>query len=463
MTVGQNMERNLSYGQNYTSTKTHSDQWSEILETSRRAGPRKEGRVKNRFGPYTELRTRSDGRVRIRFAVPPRHRPPGWPAMRPVFLEGEDGIDLETLTPAQEAELQRQVGDYYIELCKVRAGFGLAAPDDAQQPKPPTSAWTKVLEVRRSSQLWQDKKERTKKNYINDQRRLMDVVSQYGLDIATSTQSQFEAAISKAISSKWVRSKLYSELRCLVGHAIREGLRAPHLAFITTIKTPHTKVQLWTERDVASLVVEMLRWDERGLAKLILTQWEIGQRLADVRNLRYGHHYQDGVFSFRCRKTDAPIRLEVQDPSARRILDRDFRYGDYMFRSARTGQPFDENQIAGRFYYIRSRTPNYKDSKLQLRCLRHTVIVEFARAGCTIPLIGSVTGHSMNHIHKTLEYYMSRDQRLVAQALAKRKKMRIGDVDGEMLIEGARRLWIGDQAKTARPMSPKELALYGPA
>jgi hypothetical protein len=290
---------------------------------------------------------------------------------------------------------------------------------------------------------------------------LLSLFSRYDLKLESSPESAFERVLRKEIPSPYQRLKAYAELRALINHGIVEGVRPPHLQFRSTAQLPEVQIQTWTEQDIFCLVTSALHHDEPGIAKFLLTQWEIGQRMTSVRFFRYGHQYKDGCFFHKCRKTGREVRIEILNPTSRLILDRDYRPGAYMFISGKTNQPFDEGRISARFGYIRSQTPGYKESELRLRCIRHTTILQLALAGCTIPEIGGVTGHSLHWIYLTLEHYLPRDERLAAVAMAKRERMRIGNTEGELIIEGARRLYLGDVPASAKPLTPAEIALFG--
>ena len=164
------------------------------------------------------------------------------------------------------------------------------------------------------------------------------------------------------------------------------------------------------------------------------------------------------MFSHTCRKTNRQVRIEVLDPTARKLLDRDFSHGEYMFLSHRTGKPFEELQLSGRFGYIRSKTPGYGSRKLKMRCIRHSAILEFAKAHCTIAEIRSVTGHSIRTVHRVLDTYMPGHDVLASSAAARRQNMRLHGQTGELIVENKRRLWLADLPQAPKPLSPREIA-----
>lgn len=58
--------------------------------------------------------------------------------------------------------------------------------------------------------------------------------------------------------------------------------------------------------------------------------------------------------------------------------------------------------------------------RLVLRQLRHSCIVQLARAGCTVPEIASITGHSIASVGRILSVYLPRDSTVARNAQMKR-------------------------------------------
>lgn len=409
------------------------------------------------FGLYSRIYPRDDGRVRIRFEVPERLRPEGWPYSKPVFLDGEDGIGLENLTDAQDAEVRRQLKKHYVDFSRFKAmAEGLAAAPEADP-----DLWDEMVAVRRESENWRRLSERSQESYIYGHRRLLATVRLHGLSLETTRESEFERALRQAFGSEWTRKLIYSELRVLVDHAIVEGRRPVHLKFRPCVRPPDVTLQLWEESDMHALVRSALLNHETGLARLLVFQWEVGQRLTSARNFRYGHHYREGMVIHRCRKTRREVRIPVLNPTSRRLLDRDFDHDAFMFVRGQDGAPFTERTLSKVFAKVRARTPGYEESELTIRTLRHTCILQLARGGCTVPEIASVTGHTLSWVYETLESYLGRDTYLSHIAMAKREKMRLDGIEGEVILQPERRIFLGPVDPATKPLTPRELLLYG--
>ncbi len=57
---------------------------------------------------------------------------------------------------------------------------------------------------------------------------------------------------------------------------------------------------------------------------------------------------------------------------------------------------------------------------LLMRWLRHSCVVQLARAGCEIPEIAAITGHSLRSATNILEKYLPRDSQVARNAQIKR-------------------------------------------
>lgn len=52
--------------------------------------------------------------------------------------------------------------------------------------------------------------------------------------------------------------------------------------------------------------------------------------------------------------------------------------------------------------------------------LRHSCVVQLARAGCTVPEIAAITGHTLSSVEKILSHYLPRDSQVARNAQIKR-------------------------------------------
>lgn len=94
----------------------------------------------------------------------------------------------------------------------------------------------------------------------------------------------------------------------------------------------------------------------------------------------------------------------------------------YLFHDRGTGRPFrDVDRLSHVFEDVRTRLVLPAGGrKLVLRAVRHSCVVQLARAGCTVPEIAAITGHSPASVRDILKVYLPRDSRVAMNAQRKR-------------------------------------------
>jgi len=80
------------------------------------------------------------------------------------------------------------------------------------------------------------------------------------------------------------------------------------------------------------------------------------------------------------------------------------------------GQCLGEGTLRSAFAATRDRAGL---QHLQARDLRRTAMVRLAEAGCTVPEIASISGHSIDRTERILEVYLPRTRAMASAAIAK--------------------------------------------
>lgn len=404
------------------------------------------------LGPYTTLRERKDGTVRVRFEVR-RNRPEGWTPSIPILIDGRDGIAPDQLNAARKAQVIARAEDLYRDLERLRNEEAAKRPIiELPQGK---QTWRCLIELRRQHSRWLDLALASQRTYASTHKRILELFEHdEALLPAVVLDSQVDRIVRARVPSKTRRRAIMLELRTLLRKAMREGWRDKELEIEFYGKRDTPEMRPWTVDEFKCLATSAMTQGEPGVARLLFAQWEIGQRLQSVRLFRYGHQYEDGCFFYKCVKTKRTVRIQVVNPTARKILDQDYRHGDLMFPRGVDGAPFSGPGLSKTFAKIRKAVPGL-DQTLQLRQLRHTVILELALAGCTIPEIASITSHAMATVHEVLEFYLPRVSELAQNAMEKRERRRQLSVEGlrgELIVEGTRRIFLGDLPKAVVPL-----------
>jgi hypothetical protein len=94
-----------------------------------------------------------------------------------------------------------------------------------------------------------------------------------------------------------------------------------------------------------------------------------------------------------------------------------------------TGRPYNEHTFSHTFADVRELAASGSKQHALLPCpsiaekrfqdLRDTAVTWLARAGCTIPEIASITGHSLRSIHNVLAHYLELGEPLAKGASEK--------------------------------------------
>lgn len=208
--------------------------------------------------------------------------------------------------------------------------------------------------------------------------------------------------------------------------------------------------KIWPREAVAAFVetADRMGWHSIGTA-VILDEW-IGQREGDVLRLPRTI-YRAGRLVLRQSKTGAGVELPIGmvdhlvrrlEDEQRRQAERDHTATTLLIRED-TGRPWNEHSFRHAFGEIRAelakthpgfetdfvvagRSPDAPDAfrlradELWFMHLRHTAVVRLAEAGCELPLIAAITGHTLESVKKILERYLVRTGEMARQAFAKR-------------------------------------------
>jgi hypothetical protein len=366
-----------------------------------------------------------DGTRRVFFQVPERLRPSDWPSLIPLPSTGERRGDLADAD--EVARIQTDAGALYDKLLAARSG--VAAAREKRDLPNLIASW-------QETQRYKAKRPKTQKGY-DYHAGLIDDWSEALRHPAVSTISadRIETFLSLYDDRPTTRRHVLVVLKMLLKHAVKLGWIDKSPADDITVKAPKTKVTIWEQADVEFYVQASWWFGQPALGALILTEWEIGQRLTDARLFRGSlsgisntpaeYSAADGVFRFWQSKTNSYVTIPVSD-RLRAMLDAVWSNDTpYLFVDTATGRPFEEQRLGHVFIDLRNACPGGR--RLVLRALRHSCVVQLARAGCTVPEIASITGHSIFSVERILSTYLPRDNQVAWNAQAKR-----GLVSGEM-------------------------------
>lgn len=359
--------------------------------------------VKLELGRYVTLRPRANGTHRVFFQVPERLRPEGWLSLIPLPIHGARNGDLGD---AEEVgRIRRDAADLYNRLVAARAGREVA---------PGRSLELLIRKWEAAS----SHKPRTAKHYGTYINHIKAWSKACGHPDPTHfTQDHVQEFLNEFDAQPVTKKHVRKTLRLVMNQAIALGWRLDNPCDRIRLTTPKSKVTIWEQSDVDAYVAAA--GDMKSIALIVLLEWEIGQRLTDVRQFRPGMEYHEGAFRFWQEKTESWVTIPVSD-ATRAMVDKAAEGQLFLFRNERTGKAYTEERLSKTFAWVRAAAVKAGARKLQLRWLRHSCIVQLARAGCTVPEIASITGHALSGVERILSVYLPRDNAVAWAAQAKR-------------------------------------------
>lgn len=384
----------------------------------RESGPTPMPSVKLDLGRYVTVRPRGDGTFRVFFQVPARLRPSDWPSLTPLPINGERRGDLSDA--AEVGRIQQDAKALYERLQVARSGKPAAAP---------TRSLRTLIRTYQSSAGWKAVKPITQKGYGTYLRHILawsETCEPAHPNPTHLTRTDIEGMLSLFDATPVTKKHTRKVMRLVMDQAIALGWRTDNPCDGIRLKVPKSRAAIWEQADVDLYVAAAeapghYTENRRSIALIVLLEWEIGQRLTDVRGFRPGAEYDlaAGVFRFHQSKTDSyvtiPISLRLQG-----LLTEAAEGKLFLFTNEKSGKAYTGERLSKTFAWVRKAAVKNGARSLLLRWLRHSCVVQLARAGCTIPEIAAITGHSHASVTKILDVYLPRDNEVAWNAQVKR-------------------------------------------
>ncbi len=188
----------------------------------------------------------------------------------------------------------------------------------------------------------------------------------------------------------------------------------------------------WTPQELESRIKLAMDRGRPSIALALLIGHETGQRPENIDLFRRGEHYDpvQGVFAFEQTKTGAYVAVPATKRLRRWIEE--FGGKDYLLVNEHTGAPYPPKRLQDHF---RAMQKSAKVKVLKRRYLRHTCVCNLADAGCDVPQIASVTGHSLSGATEILSHYWRPSSTQAAAAIARREQYENAEQESKLSVE----------------------------
>ena len=171
---------------------------------------------------------------------------------------------------------------------------------------------------------------------------------------------------------------------------------------------------IWEASDIAAFNEKAMP----ALQKAVLLASETGQRSGDLLKMRWAD-YDGKAIRIRQGKTGRSVYIPVTE-ALKTMLDGQQRRGSIILTNSK-GRAWTADNFKRSFRAARSRA---KLDHLHFHDLRGTTVTRLAEAGCTVPEIAAITGHSISRCQKIIDTYMKRTDDLAEAAIAKLEQHR---------------------------------------
>jgi Phage integrase family len=272
-----------------------------------------------------------------------------------------------------------------------------------------------LIKVYRSTELYTGLAERTQRSYDQGIALLEAWSKERDNPPVSGLQTRHVRELLDTIDRPAMRHLGYRTLRLLLSFAVAEGHIERNPARGLRIKGLRPREIYWTVDQVELFNRAAHRSGRPSLALAGHLAVNLGQREGDVLRLAWSQ-YEAGSFTLRQQKTGRLISIPAT-AELREVLAAATRKSPIIVIAETTGQPYREDHFRHEFARIRGVAG--LPASLRFMDLRRTAVVRLAEAGCSIPEIAAVTGHTIDRTAHILEVYLPRTAPMARAAVAR--------------------------------------------
>jgi integrase len=281
------------------------------------------------------------------------------------------------------------------ELDDWRAGKG-----SEKMLEPGTLPW--LVKLYKETERYTDLKDSTQRAYNAAIARLLAWSEENQHPPIAGMTGKHARDFLKSIVKRGMQVLTYRVLRLLLAFAVEEGHATKNVATALRIKGTPARSTYWQPADVEAFVAKAREMGRDSLALAVLLAVNTGQREGDIIRLAWSN-YDGDTFVLRQQKTGAKVSVPAT-ADLRELLATVTRKAPTIVVSEQTHVPYKGASFRHHFGLIRSAAG--LSGALRFHDLRRTAVVRLAEAGCTVPEISAVTGHSLDGTAQIIAVYL---------------------------------------------------------
>lgn len=318
----------------------------------------------------------------------------------------------------------REAEDLNAQLDAWRSGAEKVAAPPGSLP------W--LIRLYRADHRYTDLRDRTRGDYESYLRRIEAWSDRAGHPPITTISRKDVKAFSKSMAATPVGAKAaIGVLRTLFAFAIDEGELATNPAINMRMKGHTPRHQVWRPEQIAALIDHAVVKGRPSIGLAVALAHNTGQREADVLHMAWSQ-FDGAKITLKQRKTgvllDVPCTQQLLG-----VLATTPRTGTLMvIKEASLVEVSIGGNVGTRVWPARAyeRVGFTKEFRkmakgagipddLQFRDLRRTAVVTLAEAGCSVPEIAAISGHSIQATTRIMEVYCPRNSTMAGHAITK--------------------------------------------
>lgn len=188
------------------------------------------------------------------------------------------------------------------------------------------------------------------------------------------------------------------------------------------VKKPKPRRMIVPAAAIEDAKAKAIEMGLKSVAYAIQIAYDAGQRPGDIRKLSR-RDYDGKWLRVVQSKTGAAVDIPVfKMPTLKSMLDQLGHASTLILLEERTGRSFSKDMLCRRVREVFKAAGIGGD--IQFRDLRRTAVVRLAEAGCEIPEICAITGHSLEEATQILEVYLPRTRKMAENAIDKVQKLK---------------------------------------